>query len=115
MGKGIVVRENDPAAIAWRRAQLLEDERDAASWLAVPFRMFVNVSFLGTLLQMEFAGMPLKAALASAIGGGFVFALVWLVLTYWYGEDLNQMFLRSLLIVSLISLWFAHTLLVSPR
>ena len=112
MGKTLVVRDDDPAVRAWRRMQTA-DEPASAAWLAVPFRMFVNVTFLGTLLQMEFGGLALKAALAWAGGAGLAFALAWMFLSWWYGGDLPQLFLRSLLITSLIALWFAgHLFLI---
>jgi hypothetical protein len=113
--KTLAVRASDPAVLAWQRSQAWEAERDgSASWMLVPFRMFVCVTFLGTLLQVNYVGMALPAALATATSAGLVFALAWAVLTYMYGGDLPQIFIRSLLIFSLIGLWFSANLLVSP-
>lgn len=111
----IMVRSGDAEYLAWQRSQALEQDRDRTSpTLVVAFRLFMNISFLGTLLQSHYGGLPLQAAVASAALMGAGCAVAWMGLTYWYGGDLPQIFIRSLMIFSLIGLWFAATLQVSP-
>lgn len=101
---------DDPVARAWMRQQEHEAE-NAYAWLATPFRMFICVSFIGTLLQMHGLGMALAPALATAMGAGLAFAVAWLVLTHVFGADLPQMLIRSLLLSLFIGAWYALNLL----
>lgn len=108
--KKLKVRDDDPAVRAWLRQQEHESEH-ALAWLATPFRMFVNVTFIGTLLQVHVLGMALTPAVATAAGAGLAFAVAWIVLTHVFGADLPQMLIRSMLLTLFLAAWYAVTML----
>jgi hypothetical protein len=108
--KKIRVRGDDPAVRAWLRQQEHESDQ-ALAWLATPFRMFMCVSFIGTLLEVHVLGMALTPAVASAAGAGLAFAVAWIVLTHVFGADLPQMLIRSMLLSLFLGAWYLVNML----
>lgn len=103
------LRSGDPHARAWMRNQ--EREESQLAWLATPFRMFICVTFVGTLLEMHALGTALAPALAAAMGAGLAFAGIWLLFTHVFAVDLPQMLIRSLLLSLFIGAWYLVQLL----